>query len=165
MQLKNKLLSNVKIDKSTGCWNYGNISNPDLYGYMRVRTHGSTKYVGAHRISYEIFKGEIPSGMFVCHKCDNRHCVNPDHLFLGTCLQNTLDMLSKGRPFNHDGTHNAHSKLTNDQVIKIRALCAEGKTKSEVGRMFEIGSSQICKIVSRKSWKSVKESSHVGDSE
>ena len=157
MTVKERLFKNIQIDKQTGCWNYGNISNPNSYGYITFgsRLDGSRKQIGAHRVSYQIFNGKIPDGMFVCHKCDNRHCVNPDHLFLGTCLDNTLDMLSKGRPFNHDGTHNHNAKLTESQVFEIRKEFMAGKTKSEIGREHGIGSSQICKIVSEKSWKRV----------
>ncbi len=73
----------------------------------------------AHRVSYRLHKGDIPDGLYVCHKCDNRACVNPDHLFLGTATDNMQDMISKGRGYT---PREANSKLTKAQVDEIRAM-------------------------------------------
>lgn len=154
MTMKERLLRGVAIDPETGCWNFGKGKNQNSYGNLRIgdRLNGERRQVGVHRLSYEIFIGEIPNGMFVCHKCDNRRCINPEHLFAGTCLENTLDMLSKGRSFNHHGTHNHRAKLTEDQVREIRGMYGSGKSKSAIAREYGVGSSQICKIISRKRW-------------
>lgn len=82
-----------KFKKSEGCWNWegGLVCG---YGQFAPR-HG--KNVRAHRFSYELYRGEIPTGMCVLHRCDNPRCVNPGHLFLGTNLDNTRDMIEKGR--------------------------------------------------------------------
>ena len=92
------LISKISINKETGCWNYPT-SSGIKYGEIRI-----TGFLGnprriyrAHRLSYELFIGDIPEGMFVCHKCDIRSCCNPNHLFVGTHKDNMRDMAKKGR--------------------------------------------------------------------
>ena len=94
----------VRIQRATqtdeaGCWNW--MLSKDRIGYGRMKVQlGSRerfRFTSAHRYAYEVFIGEIPDGMYVLHKCDNRACCNPDHLFLGTQQDNMLDMWRKGR--------------------------------------------------------------------
>ena len=80
----------------------------------------------AHRAAWRLFKGEIPAGLYVCHKCDEKLCANPDHLFLGTAVDNMQDASRKGRiripaeSFHSSETHQP-AKLTNAQVREIRS--------------------------------------------
>ncbi len=74
------------------CWNFKGALRS---GYGAIKYNG--KICGAHRVSFEITNGKIPDGLLVCHKCDNKKCVNPEHLFLGTYKDNMQDCLKKGR--------------------------------------------------------------------
>ena len=111
--------SRVSIDSETGCWIWSGYKNQN--GYGRVKLNG--RQYAAHRLSYEAHVGDIPLGMFICHKCDNPPCVNPDHLFCGTPRDNAIDMTIKGRgqgPKNKGGA-NGRAKLTIDQVNTIKS--------------------------------------------
>jgi hypothetical protein len=135
-----------KLDSSI-CWEW--IGAKSKSGYGQLGVEGKPKL--AHRISYEIYKGEIPNDLFVCHKCDNRKCVNPDHLFLGTRSDNMIDMYLKDRHVTK-GESNGSSKLVESDILDIRK---SDKSQKELMLIYNISKSQINKIINKKVWRHI----------
>ncbi len=120
-------------------------------GYGRLRRGGVVKW--AHRAAWEDTCGAIPKGMHVLHKCDNRSCVNPNHLFLGTHRDNMKDMVEKGRNFIAAGTLNGNSKHTLEQIRQIMHLLLVGNlTQTEIEKMFGIEQCQVSAIKLGRAW-------------
>lgn len=108
----------------------------------------------AHRLSYDMHKGSIPSDMCVCHKCDNPKCVHPDHLFLGTKADNSADKCTKGRQSRLKGAANGQSKLTDTDVRAIRQ--AEGVTQGALASKYGVHQSLISLVKSGKIWTHIE---------
>lgn len=126
----------------TGCWEWdGTIT---AKGYGSISWHSATHR--AHRVAYQVFVGEIPDNMCVCHTCDNRKCVNPAHLFLGTYADNNADRAKKGR--SHGGY-----KLTHNDVLEIRRMLASGQPQRAVASRFSVNPSLIGAIAAGRVWK------------
>ena len=119
-------------------------------GYGRVWKNG--KYHKAHRVAWEKANGPIPEGMCVCHRCNNKACVNPDHLYLATSRQNTIDAYRDGLIKSRTGEDHQNSKLTEADVLEIRATnisCGKGAIKYGVDRMT------ISNVKNRKVWRRI----------
>lgn len=145
----------LKVDKSKGsdkCWTWT--------GYIGSRGYGAIHWKGspatrAHRIAFEITFGPIPEGQVVMHTCDNKLCVNPAHLKLGTQLANMRDAVLKGRfP---TGEQAPAAKLTEEQVIEIRRRAASGASYWDLSRDYNVVYGTIGRIVRRESWRHIKE--------
>lgn len=107
-----------KVVKTDGCWLYAGTTDDEGYGLVCVdRTHR----IAAHRAAWQVTNGPIPDGMDVLHRCDNRPCVRPDHLFLGDQVANNADMVAKGRHRAPQGAAHWMARLGESQVAEIRA--------------------------------------------
>jgi hypothetical protein len=145
--LEQRFLRNT--ERTESCWIWRGSFN--VYGYGRICYR--MKSALAHRVSYELFKGAITPGLFVCHTCDNTKCVNPHHLFLGDQKANMTDCRSKLR--HSFGSRNGCAKLSEDQVIQIRQIHRTEKlTHKILGEMFGVSRSAIGSIVTNKRWNS-----------
>ena len=133
----------------SGCWEW--TSSIDSRGYGMIK-HKNGKQIKAHRFSWMLHRGEIPKGIFVLHKCDNRKCVNPDHLFLGTHQDNMDDMVIKHRSATNKGKANGAAKLTEADIIGIRNALGNYLTQSYIGKVYGVSQTQISHINLRKQW-------------
>jgi hypothetical protein len=148
LTIKERLFSGVEINQSTGCWEWKGAK--DRKGYASLSIDG--KQVKAHRQSYMQLVGPIPEGMMICHKCDNPSCINPEHLFAGTALDNSRDCISKGRQ-KPIGEKSFTAKLTDSEVLRIRKELASGAQKKHLGKKFGVSARAIFKIANGDTWK------------
>lgn len=137
----------------SGCWEW-HAANRDKGEYGKFWFRGS--YCKAHRASYNMFVGPIPDGLCVLHRCDNRSCVNPSHLFVGTKKDNAADMIQKGRGGQHknpprDGRRK-DSKLTEEAVLDIRRRCAAGESQGSVAKIYGVVQPTVFKIIHKERW-------------
>lgn len=167
----------------SGCWEWAHGKDSDGYGAIReTKAHGGKQY-SAHRLSWLLHRGAIPTGMCVCHACDNPGCVNPEHLWIGTHGDNSRDRVCKGRAARgerngavkyperiSEGLRNAWAenperfsrgervhtaKLTEAQVLEIRERYAGGEKQVPLAREYGLTQASISAIILRKSWKHI----------
>jgi len=138
----------TKLNQENGCIEW--IGTKGFFGYGRMYFNG--KEDKAHRVSYVLNNGEIPKGLFVCHKCDNPSCVNPEHLFLGTALDNNRDRILKGRSVHLSGEDVPTSKLTENQV---KDIYVDDRVHTLIAKDFNVTRECVSSIKNKRSWKNV----------
>ncbi len=140
-----------KVNKTDSCWLWTGATWKNGYGVIGQGRARSGNY-SAHRASYVIAHGSIPLGLFVCHTCDVRLCVNPAHLFLGTCAENRQDSVNKGRSIY--GGKSYRAVLNDCDVRNIRVEYKKGGvTHKALSAFFGVAEGTIQKILEGKSWR------------
>ncbi len=151
MKSKKSFENKIELIPFTDCWIW--MGSVNKKGYGRLKADGKMQY--AHRFSYSIYVGEIPKYMLVCHNCDNPPCVNPNHLFLGSDIDNVNDMIKKRRDRKAIGRNVWTTKLTKKQVLKIKQKYIPYKYSTyKLAKEYNVSQSTISDIVIRNaSWK------------
>lgn len=144
-----------RYETKNGCWEWQGKIGANGYGILNIRENGKKMDILTHRESYRIFKGEIPDGMYVLHKCDNRSCINPDHLWVGTGKENVQDCIKKGRFCNGHERAKISGKLTEHQVMEMREMYSNGFSPKELQEKFKVSQSQVSGILTYRFWKHV----------
>ena len=151
-RIVNRFWQNVNVGGSDDCWNYKK-SLRRGYGHFSM-THDTAR--SAHRFAWLITSGEIPDGMYVCHKCNNKSCCNPAHLYLADDKQNRSDAVRDG--LYAVGERNGLSKLTEQKILEIRALDRERPqrgTRAWLAGIYGVSDTLISHICNRKIWKHI----------
>lgn len=135
------------IKSESGCWEWNSTYRTDN-GYPMFywgKPSGKEVFKKAHRAAWLLFKGEIPYGLHVCHTCDNRGCVNPEHLWLGTHQDNMDDRNTKGRT--SAGSHRYNFKRNNDLIKNIKQLRNEGVYINDLCKQLNIGRTTYFRVM------------------
>jgi hypothetical protein len=140
--MKKPFMERVEFVPFSTCWYWTGAVSSTGYGYVRYK--GAMQ--STHRVSYKEHVGQIPDGMFVCHSCDERLCVNPDHLWLGTNADNTRDKMKKNRHRAAIGATNGSAKLTDEQVREIRTKVATGQKQKVVADEYGVSNQHVSEI-------------------
>lgn len=139
-------------EPNTGCWLW--TGSTFRLGYGRINLN--YKIRSAHRVSWEAHMGKIPVGLHVLHRCDCPPCVNPEHLFLGTHLDNMKDKCRKNRSPSFAGDRNPAAKLSNEQVIEVRRRLAAGEKGRHIAKSLNVSESTVSGIKVGENWKDTK---------
>lgn len=144
--------SKVLKSDNDKCWEWQGKIKPNGYGMFAYKK----KYWYVHRLAYILSIGEIPQNKQINHRCDNRKCCNPHHLYAGTHKENTQDMIQRNRINPPIGERNAFHKLTSSDVLYIREEAqTRNTTRRQLAKQFQVSLTTIQAIVKRRKWKHI----------
>ncbi len=155
--LQERFEARILPEPNSGCWLWDGAVDTTGHGYGTLGFHKPSGKWGtekAHRVSWMVYRGEIPEGLWVLHRCDNRVCVNPDHLFLGTRSDNMQDCSKKGRCkniFPRGGRH-FKAKITEEDVRAIRTTDAR---IGDIAARYGMTKRNVYDIRSGATWRHV----------
>lgn len=152
MTLADRLAKHSTPEPNTGCLIWFGSKNDDGYGVIWYDKDGH-RVLQTHRAAYLVRHGLIPEGLWVLHRCDNRPCINVDHLYLGTVTQNVRDMFERGRPNKAHGERHGMAKITPLIVARIRERVATGASQRSVAEDFGLTQTHISRIARGMTWQ------------
>ena len=147
-----KLIIDSNLKKTEWCWEWIGYKDKDGYGRMKF----FKKFVHSTKMMWYLIYDAIPENVCVCHKCDNPSCMNPDHLFLGSVRENTLDAFGKGRRQGRKGSENNFVKLKEDEVKEIKKMLKDKISQKKIGELFGVSRGAISDISINRNWKHVE---------
>lgn len=147
MSLEERFWEKVDRGEPDECWEWQASTYTSGYGSININGY----MTGAHRVAYELEHGEQPGDDWVLHHCDNKLCVNPDHLYLGDRSDNAKDAFARGLNSN-EGERNPRANLTEDDVAEIRERASEGESQYDLADEFGIDQSTVTHILTGRTW-------------
>lgn len=144
----------MTIGSDVQCWNWNEYL--DTGGYGRVWVPSLRREVKSHRVAWELRNGQIPSGIFVLHRCDNRRCCNPSHLFIGTIADNVRDCIRKGRTNQVKGERVYGSRLNGEKVLQIRKARSAGERVKVLAEVYGVSEKTISSVALGRTWAHVQ---------
>jgi len=155
-----KFFSQLKRNYETKCIEWKGNKSPNGYGQISWWRKRKCYNITTHRLSKLIEIGWIPDGYYVLHKCHNKICVNPDHLYIGTAKHNINDSIKVGTHpcLNIKGENHGQSLLTEKEVMEIIELIKSGKQQREIAIRYKVNPSTIGDIKQNRTWKHIERS-------
>jgi len=158
--MKSRIMNAIEKDENSGCWvltkYFHKKGTRFSYCKMKINVDGVRESYFVHRLSYHLFKGDIPDGALILHKCNNYKCCNPDHLYPGDHKQNLIDCKNSGNENKAVGERNNKAKFKEEDIRKIFILNDMGFSQHQIARLYKVAHNNIGKILNGISWKHLK---------